>query len=155
MTSHFDLTRFYDVIICNSVFYLGFLTREFQIPKESCCFSIKLILKKKICNRPGEDFSGHLHFLKQKYFSFWPYFNILLDSSTFLSESIYSVNETSGFCMIGVLSQKAFPKKLQYNDKYLSRITLATLDLRIQGGGSESSRFLQNTQFCKIVMYCE
>ena len=32
MTSQFDLTRFYDVIICNSVFRLGFLTWEFQIP---------------------------------------------------------------------------------------------------------------------------
>ena len=32
MTSQFDLTRFYDVIIRNSVFQLGFLTREFQIP---------------------------------------------------------------------------------------------------------------------------
>ena len=29
MTSQFDLTQFYDVIICNSVFQLGFLTREF------------------------------------------------------------------------------------------------------------------------------
>ena len=31
MTSKFDLTRFYDVIICNSVFQAGFLTPEFQI----------------------------------------------------------------------------------------------------------------------------
>ena len=31
MTSQFDLTRFYDIIIRNSVFQLGFLTREFQI----------------------------------------------------------------------------------------------------------------------------
>ena len=30
MTSQFNLTRFYDVIIRNSVFQLGFLTREFQ-----------------------------------------------------------------------------------------------------------------------------
>ena len=30
LTSQFDLTQFYDVIIRNSVFYLGFLTREFQ-----------------------------------------------------------------------------------------------------------------------------
>ena len=33
MTSQFDLTRFYDVIIRNSVFQLGFLTPEFQIPQ--------------------------------------------------------------------------------------------------------------------------
>ena len=33
MTSQLDLTRFYDVIMHNSVFFLGFLTREFQIPK--------------------------------------------------------------------------------------------------------------------------
>ena len=32
MTSQFDLTWFYDVIIRNSVFQLGFLIREFQIP---------------------------------------------------------------------------------------------------------------------------
>ena len=31
MTSQFDLNRFHDVIICNSVFLLRFLTREFQI----------------------------------------------------------------------------------------------------------------------------
>ena len=31
MTSQFDLTRFYDVILHNSVFQLSFLTREFQI----------------------------------------------------------------------------------------------------------------------------
>ena len=31
MTSQFDLTPFYDVIIRNSVFQLGFLAREFQI----------------------------------------------------------------------------------------------------------------------------
>ena len=30
LTSQFNLTQFYDVIIRNSVFYLGFLTREFQ-----------------------------------------------------------------------------------------------------------------------------
>ena len=30
--SKFDLTRFYDVIIRNSVFQLGFLTQESQIP---------------------------------------------------------------------------------------------------------------------------
>ena len=35
MTSQFDLTRFYDVIIRNSVFQLGFLTRKFQIPNFS------------------------------------------------------------------------------------------------------------------------
>ena len=34
MTSQFDKIRFYDVIIRNSVFQLGFLTRKFQIPKE-------------------------------------------------------------------------------------------------------------------------
>ena len=39
MTSQFDLTWFYDVIICNSVFQLGFLTREFQIPKYTSKFS--------------------------------------------------------------------------------------------------------------------
>ena len=33
MTSQFDLTRFYDVIIRYSVFQLGFLTRELQIPE--------------------------------------------------------------------------------------------------------------------------
>ena len=32
MTSQFDLTRSYDALICNPVFQLGFLTREFQIP---------------------------------------------------------------------------------------------------------------------------
>ena len=32
MKSQFDLSRFYDVIIRNSLFKLGFLTREFQIP---------------------------------------------------------------------------------------------------------------------------
>ena len=32
MTLQFDLTRFYDVIVRNSVFELGFLTGEFQIP---------------------------------------------------------------------------------------------------------------------------
>ena len=32
MTSQFDLTRFYAVMICNLVFQLGFLTQEFQIP---------------------------------------------------------------------------------------------------------------------------
>ena len=32
MKSQFDLTRFYDVIIRNSLFKLGLLTREFQIP---------------------------------------------------------------------------------------------------------------------------
>ena len=31
MTSQFDLTQFYDVIICDSVFLLRFLTREFEI----------------------------------------------------------------------------------------------------------------------------
>ena len=31
MKSKFELPRFYDVIIRNSVFELGFLTREFQI----------------------------------------------------------------------------------------------------------------------------
>ena len=31
MTSQFDLTRFYEAIIRNSVLQLGFLTREFQI----------------------------------------------------------------------------------------------------------------------------
>ena len=32
MTSQFNLTQFYDVIIRNSVFKLGFPTREFQMP---------------------------------------------------------------------------------------------------------------------------
>ena len=32
MTSQFDLTWFYDIIIRNSDFQFGFLTREFQIP---------------------------------------------------------------------------------------------------------------------------
>ena len=27
------------------------------------------------------------------------------------SQSIYNVNRTSGFCMMGALSRKAFPKK--------------------------------------------
>ena len=35
MTSQFDLSRFYDVIIHNSIFHLGLLTREFQIPNEN------------------------------------------------------------------------------------------------------------------------
>ena len=47
MTSRFDLTRFYDVIIRNSVFQLGFLTREFQIPYYERSFS-KSKLKEKI-----------------------------------------------------------------------------------------------------------
>ena len=34
MTSQFDLIRFYDAIIRNSVFELSFLTREFQISPE-------------------------------------------------------------------------------------------------------------------------
>ena len=38
MTSQFDLTRFYDVIIRNLVFQLGFLTREFQIPVFNAVF---------------------------------------------------------------------------------------------------------------------
>ena len=32
MTSQFDLTQFYEDITRNSVFWFGFLTREFQIP---------------------------------------------------------------------------------------------------------------------------
>ena len=32
MTPKFDLTRFYNVIIRNSIFELGFRTRELQIP---------------------------------------------------------------------------------------------------------------------------
>ena len=32
MTSQFDLTRINDIIIRNSVFKFGFLSREFQIP---------------------------------------------------------------------------------------------------------------------------
>ena len=35
MTSQLDLAWFYDAVICNSVFQLGFLTREFQIPSQS------------------------------------------------------------------------------------------------------------------------
>ena len=35
MTSQSDVTWFYDVTIGNSVFQLGFLTREFQIPIKS------------------------------------------------------------------------------------------------------------------------
>ena len=35
MTSQFDLAGFYDVIMHNSVFQLGFLTREFQIPSKA------------------------------------------------------------------------------------------------------------------------
>ena len=35
MTAQFDLTRFYDVIIHNSVFQLGILTQEVQIPDVS------------------------------------------------------------------------------------------------------------------------
>ena len=33
MTSQFHLTRFYDGIMRNSVSQLGFLTREFKIPR--------------------------------------------------------------------------------------------------------------------------
>ena len=38
MTSKFDLTRFYEAIICKSVFLLHFLTREFQISLSFHCF---------------------------------------------------------------------------------------------------------------------
>ena len=52
MTSQFDLTWFYDVIIRNSVFQLGFLTREFQIPsqvmKNAFYFTLKTPLIHKI-----------------------------------------------------------------------------------------------------------
>ena len=41
MTTQFDFTRVYDVIMRNSVFQLGFLTREFQIPKCSESLSNK------------------------------------------------------------------------------------------------------------------
>ena len=37
MTSQFDLTRLYDVIIRNSVFQLGLVTRNFQIPIKTVC----------------------------------------------------------------------------------------------------------------------
>ena len=49
MMSRFDLTRFYDVIIRNSVFQLGFLTREFQIPLKQPFSKIKFqfLFKKK------------------------------------------------------------------------------------------------------------
>ena len=52
MTSQFNLTQFYDVIIRNSVFQLGFLTREFQIPsqvmKNAFYFTLKTPLIHKI-----------------------------------------------------------------------------------------------------------
>ena len=57
--------------------------------------------------------------------------------------------------MIGALSRKAFLKKLQNNEKYLSRIILAILDSRIRGTGLASSRFFQNTKFWQIVIHCE
>ena len=47
MPSQFDLTRFYVVIICNSVFQLDFLTREFQIP--SIIVEEKKVSLKKKC----------------------------------------------------------------------------------------------------------
>ena len=40
MTSQFDLTRFYVFIICNSVFQLALLTREFQILLRLCSSNI-------------------------------------------------------------------------------------------------------------------
>ena len=43
MTSKFDLTQFYDVIIRNSVFTVGFLTREFQIPLIKVHFLISFL----------------------------------------------------------------------------------------------------------------
>ena len=46
MTSQFDLTRFYDVIIRNSVFQLGFLTREFQIPLSTTNFWYFIFIKR-------------------------------------------------------------------------------------------------------------
>ena len=42
MTSQFDFTRFHNVIICNSVFQPGFLTREFQIPNNDSDMSPKI-----------------------------------------------------------------------------------------------------------------
>ena len=47
MTSQFDLTRFYDVIIRNSGFQLGFLTREFEIPNLNCELILKTVFQCK------------------------------------------------------------------------------------------------------------
>ena len=43
MTSQFDLTQFYDIIIRNSVFLLGFLSWEFQIPLFSASSMFSMI----------------------------------------------------------------------------------------------------------------
>ena len=43
MTSQFDLTWLYDVIIRNSVFQLGFVTRKFQITTLHLQTNVRLI----------------------------------------------------------------------------------------------------------------
>ena len=45
VTSQFDLTRFYGVVIRNSVFQLGFLTLEFQIPSISFSRGIQIFIQ--------------------------------------------------------------------------------------------------------------
>ena len=55
MTSQFDLTRFYDVIMCNSVFKLSFLTREFQISRINYRENIIINFNKNLISRRVEN----------------------------------------------------------------------------------------------------
>ena len=58
MTSQFDLTRFYDVIMRNSVFKLSFLTREFQIPRINYRENIIINFNKNLISRRVENGDG-------------------------------------------------------------------------------------------------
>ena len=53
MMLQFDFTRFYDVIIRNSVFQLGFLTRKFQIPRKISQENVIHIYDVKMNDVPG------------------------------------------------------------------------------------------------------
>ena len=55
MTSQFDLTRFYDVIMRNSVFKLSFLTREFQISRINYRENIIINFNKNLISRRVEN----------------------------------------------------------------------------------------------------
>ena len=55
MTSQFDLTRFYDVIMLNSVFKLSFLTREFQISRINYRENIIIHFNKNLISRRVEN----------------------------------------------------------------------------------------------------
>ena len=58
MTSQFDLTRFYDVIMRNSVFKLSFLTREFQISRINYRENIIINFNKNLISRRVENGDG-------------------------------------------------------------------------------------------------